>query len=59
MLLPLTINAELSFSWKYTALYDRYKLNLHKVNKKYSNIYPTRCNVTQFILSGNCYTSFG
>ena len=25
----------------------------------YSNIYPTRCNVTQFILSGNCSTSFG
>jgi hypothetical protein len=25
----------------------------------YSNIYPTRCNVTQFILSGNCSTSYG
>ena len=25
----------------------------------YSNIYPTRCNVTQFILSGNCSTCFG
>jgi hypothetical protein len=24
-----------------------------------SNIHPTRCNVTQFILSGNCSTSFG
>jgi len=24
-----------------------------------SNIYPTRCNVTQFILSGNCSTCFG
>jgi len=24
----------------------------------YSNIYPTRCNVTQFILSGNCFTCF-
>ena len=23
------------------------------------NIYPTRCNVTQFILSGNCSTSIG
>jgi len=23
------------------------------------NIYPTRCNVTQFILSGNCSTCFG
>ena len=25
----------------------------------YSNIYPTRCNVTQFILSGNYSTCFG
>ena len=25
----------------------------------YSNIYPTRCNITQFILSGNCSTCFG
>jgi len=25
----------------------------------YSNIYPTRCNVAQFILSGNCCTCFG
>ena len=25
----------------------------------YSNIYPTRCNVTQFILSGNCSKCFG
>jgi len=24
----------------------------------YSNIYPTRCDVTQFILSGNCCTRF-
>jgi hypothetical protein len=26
---------------------------------RYSNICPTRCNVTQFILSGNCSTCFG
>ena len=26
---------------------------------KYSNVYPARCNVTQFILSGNCPTCFG
>jgi hypothetical protein len=26
---------------------------------EYSNICPTRCNVTQFILSGNCSTCFG
>jgi len=25
----------------------------------YSNIYPTRCNVTHFIFSGNCSTCFG
>jgi hypothetical protein len=25
----------------------------------YFNIYPTRCNVTYFILSGNCCTCFG
>jgi len=25
----------------------------------YSYIYPTRCNVTHFILSGNCSTCFG
>jgi hypothetical protein len=27
--------------------------------QKYSNLYPTRCNVTQFIISGNCSTCFG
>jgi hypothetical protein len=26
---------------------------------EYSNMYPTRYNVTPFILSGNCSTSFG
>jgi hypothetical protein len=26
---------------------------------QYSNIYPTRCNVTQFILSEICSISFG
>jgi len=25
----------------------------------YSNLYPTRCNITQFILSGNRSTCFG
>jgi len=29
------------------------------MNLLYSNIYPTRCNVTQFILSGNCSTCLG
>ena len=27
--------------------------------KNCSNIYPTRCHITQFILSGNCSTCFG
>ena len=30
---------------------------MHRNN--YSDIYPTRCNFTQFILSGNCSTCFG
>jgi hypothetical protein len=30
-----------------------------KVMEIYFNIYPTKCNVTQFILSGNCSTCFG
>ena len=29
-----------------------------KIARLYSNIYPTRCNITQFILSGNCSTCF-
>jgi len=29
------------------------------ISLDYSNIYPTRCNFTQFILSGNCSTCFG
>ena len=33
--------------------------NESKIYSKYSNTYPTRCNVTQFILSGNCSTCFG
>jgi len=30
----------------------------YNINRLYSNIYPTRCNITQFILSGNCSTCF-
>jgi len=30
-----------------------------KLEQEYSNIYATRWNVTQFILSGNCSTCFG
>ena len=33
--------------------YEKEKLKI-----LYSNIYPTRCNVTQSILSGNCSTCF-
>jgi hypothetical protein len=37
-----------------------FKSTLKHVSRLYySNIYPTRCNVTQFILSGNCSTCFG
>jgi len=32
---------------------------MNKQISMYSNIYPTRCNVTQFILSGSCSTCFG
>jgi len=28
------------------------------ISEEYSNIYPTRCYVTQFILSANCSTCF-
>jgi hypothetical protein len=31
--------------------------SVHRNN--YSDIYPTRCKFTQFILSGNCSTCFG
>jgi len=41
----------------------RYQLqgsrNVSKKLPLYSNICPTGCNVTQFILSGNCSTCFG
>jgi hypothetical protein len=36
-----------------------YIFNVHgPVRRKNSNIYPTRCNATQFILYGNCTTCF-
>ena len=34
-------------------------ITFHNLLNSYSNIYLTRCNVTQFILSGNCSTCFG
>jgi hypothetical protein len=40
-------------SWKQQPTNER---NIHSW---YSNIYPTRCKVTQFILSGICSTCFG
>ena len=33
--------------------------SLRQQHRQYSNIYSTRCNVTQFIISGNCSTCFG
>jgi hypothetical protein len=33
--------------------------NHMKTTRVYSNVCPIRCNVTQFILSGNCSTCFG
>jgi len=36
---------------------NRYQKIL-EVRYTYSNIYPTICNVTHFILSGNCSTCF-
>ena len=45
----------------YSAPYFRFDYLIRKfeIPCYYSNIYPTRCNVTQFILSGNCSTCFG
>jgi len=38
---------------------SKLSLNLRNMFIFYSSIYPTRCNVAQFILSGNCSTCFG
>jgi hypothetical protein len=38
---------------------DLHGIPYRKSLKEYSNIYPTRCNITRFILSGNCSTRFG
>jgi hypothetical protein len=45
----------------YSAPYFRFDYLIRKfeIPCYYSNIYLTRCNVTQFILSGNCSTCFG
>jgi len=43
----------------FNVLARKFSLHKEKTRKFYSNIYPTRCNVTQFILSGNCSTCFG
>jgi 4-diphosphocytidyl-2C-methyl-D-erythritol kinase len=42
-------NSSSKFVRSYPQIYDKF----------YSNIYPTRCNDTPFILSGNCSTCFG
>jgi hypothetical protein len=46
----ITVLHENKCVYKYTVTYYRLQ---------YSNIYPTRCKITQFILSGNCSTCFG
>jgi len=45
----------------YFVFKTHFVFNLHGSVRRnnYSNIYPTRCNFTQFILSGNCSTCFG
>jgi len=45
-----------------TFLKNSILLCIFETNNKpttYSNIYPTKYNVTQFVLSGNCSTCFG
>jgi len=48
----------LTFSY-FMQLLHFYKLVTLRNSFPCCNIYPTRCNVTQFILSGNCSTCFG
>jgi hypothetical protein len=48
----------LTFNY-FTQLLHLYKLVTLQNSFPCSNICPTRCNVTQFILSGNCSTCFG
>jgi hypothetical protein len=40
-------------------IYLQVEYEWRNIRPLYSNICPTRCNVTQFILSGNCSTCFG
>jgi hypothetical protein len=49
------------FVYEFICIWDVKPTLIHSSKQKsyYSNIYPTRCNVTQFILSGNCSTCFG
>jgi len=49
----ITLSHKPSENYSRTGFFSRLTLSL------YSNICPTRCNVTQFILSGNCSTCFG
>jgi hypothetical protein len=44
---------------KHLSLQSTVLTTAYVMHSEYSNIYPTRCNVTQFILSGNCSTYFG
>ena len=57
VLKPLSI-AYLVILWYHRMLISA-AISNNNNNYYYSNICPTRCNVTQFILSGNCSTCFG
>ena len=55
-----TVSTALEIPIYYIFLMHRTEtLFLSNFYKTYSNIYPTSCYVTQFILSGNCSTCFG
>jgi hypothetical protein len=43
----------------YKFLMQIFSFTLKKNILQYSNTYPTRCNLTQFIISENCSTCFG
>ena len=59
LLLPAAIAADSSNGVTNTRCCRYSRIYIYIYIKVYSNIYPTRCNVTQFILSGNCSTCFG
>ena len=58
--LELSLSSLHCFAMAVTKSYEiNFPVILHaKQSSVYSNIYPTRCNVTQYILSGNCSACF-